>query len=109
MILSIGTGSAPSIPFKGNLKNIVQAMKSIVTQTDRTADDFYHSHPEMVQEMGLFRFNAIGLENIGLEEYQKRGDIADATQAYLDHGEVISKLESCIEALSEVHLQGIHF
>ena len=108
MVLSIGTGSPPNIPFKGNLKNIVEAMKAILFQIDTTADEFHHNHPDMVRGLGLFRFNATGLEAIGLAEHEKRGSIADATQTYLDHGETATKLESCIEVLSEVNLQGIH-
>lgn len=106
-LLSIGTGSSPQGAFKGSLKNIVKAMKKILTETDRTADDFHLAHQEMARESRLFRFNANGLESIGLEEYKKHGPIADATQEYLDKGETGIKLKNCIEKLSEVHSEGI--
>ncbi|TIA10262.1 hypothetical protein D6C81_08388 [Aureobasidium pullulans] len=92
LLISIGTGSAPNKPFKGNIKRIVDSMKAILTQTERTADDFYQSHPGMVSKELLFRFNVLqGLEDVGLEEYEAIAAIADATHSYVDKGETESK------------------
>lgn len=102
-ILSIGTGSAPGMPLKGNLKNIVDGMKKIVTETERTANNFYRSHSELVVRDLLFRFNvAHGLSTIGLQEYKEISAIADATQAYLDQGETCRNLLACISKLSAI-------
>jgi patatin-like phospholipase/acyl hydrolase len=101
LILSIGTGSAPGKPFRGNLMAIVERMKNIVTQTERTANDFYQSHNSLVTNDLLFRFNvAHNLSQIGLQEYKEMSAIADATQVYLGHGETRSKLSACISRLS---------
>ncbi|KAH6653065.1 acyl transferase/acyl hydrolase/lysophospholipase [Truncatella angustata] len=99
-ILSIGTGSAPGKSFRGNLKSVVDGLKNIVTETEKTANDFYHGHRYMVQEDLLFRFNVFhGLGHIGLEENKEISAIADATEAYLDQGETGKKLEACIGRL----------
>ena len=48
LLISVGTGSAPGGTFEGNIKDIVEAMAKIVTQTERTVDDFYHGHKSML-------------------------------------------------------------
>ncbi|KAF2186398.1 FabD/lysophospholipase-like protein [Zopfia rhizophila CBS 207.26] len=101
VMISVGTGAAPSKSFEGNLLAIVRSMKSILTQTERTANDFYHANPDMATDGRLFRFNVSrGLENIGLEEWKEIGAVVDATQSYLDQAETNEKLESCVERLS---------
>lgn len=107
IVISIGTGSGPGLAFQGNLKNIVQAMKDIVTQTERTADDFYHAHRKMVDEQCLYRFNVYhGLAEVGLEEYKEKAKIADATQTYLTQGETKQKVRACVNQLTGTHSQG---
>lgn len=107
IIVSIGTGSAPGLAFQGNIKNIVQAMKDIVNQTERTADDFYRAHRKMADQQCLYRFNVYhGLAEVGLEEYKEKAKIADATQAYLMQGETDQKVRACVNKLIEIHSQG---
>lgn len=95
LLISIGTGSAPGGPFAGSFKEVVDAMKNILTETGRTADDFYESHLAMVNDNLLFRFNVThGLTQIGLEEYQEVGSIADAMETYLNNGETGQKMRA---------------
>jgi patatin-like phospholipase/acyl hydrolase len=102
MIISVGTGAAPTKSFDGSLLAIVNSMKSILTQTERTANDFYHANQEMATDKRLFRFNVTrGLEGIGLAEYKEIGAIVDATQSYLDQAETCEKLSTCIEKLTK--------
>jgi predicted acylesterase/phospholipase RssA len=102
-IISVGTGSAPGRRFQGNIKNIVEAMKSIVTQTERTANDFFLAHQGMVSDKRLFRFNVYhGLADVGLEEWKEKARIADSTQTYLMNGETRVKVKQCIEKMSEM-------
>ncbi|KAL5320079.1 hypothetical protein ACEPPN_013141 [Leptodophora sp. 'Broadleaf-Isolate-01'] len=101
LLISIGTGSAPGKPFRGSLKTIVERMKEIVTQTERTANDFYQGHGSMVENDLLPRSNAThGLSHIGLEEFKEVSAMADATQVYLDHGETGRKVAACLRRLS---------
>jgi hypothetical protein len=103
VLISVGTGSAPGAAFQGNLKKIVEAMKSVVTQTERTANDFFLSQEAMVKDGRLFRFNVLqGLANVGLEEYKEKAKIADSTQTYLMNGETKQKLRLCVEKLSKI-------
>ena len=107
IITSIGTGSAPGLAFQGNIKNIVQAMKDIVTQTERTADDFHRAHRKMVDQKCLYRFNAYhGLAEVGLEEYKEKAKIADATQTYLMQGETNQKVRAWVDQVTGVQSQG---
>ena len=107
-LLSIGTGSAPGRPFKGNLKTVVSSLKEIVVQTEQTAEDFYHAHRHMASEDLLFRFNVYhGLADIGLEEYREIPAIADATEEYLGKGETVKKLDACIGRLRASLSEGI--
>jgi predicted acylesterase/phospholipase RssA len=102
VMVSVGTGAAPSRSFEGNLLSIVKSMKNIVAQTERTANDFFHANQEMMTERRLFRFNVTsGLEHVKLAEYEEVGAIADATQVYLDLAETCEKLGACVERLSE--------
>ncbi|KAH0562548.1 hypothetical protein GP486_002769 [Trichoglossum hirsutum] len=98
VFISIGTGSAPSGAFEGNLKIIIEAMKEIVTQTERISTEFAESHPELLLRNCFFRFQVFhGLETVGLEEYKEKAKIADATQSYLDIWETKKKVEDCVE------------
>jgi hypothetical protein len=108
LLISIGTGSAPGKPFKGNIKAIIESMKEILLQTERIADDFHHGHPDMVKENLLFRFNVThGLAHIGLEEYKEIGAIVDATQTYLSNSETCKKVSECIGKFAGVNAEGI--
>lgn len=93
--------------FQGNIKNIVQAMKDIVTQTERTADDFNRAHRKMVDQNRLYRFNVYhGLAEVGLEEFKEKARIADATQTYLMQGETDQRIRACVDQLTGYHVQG---
>ncbi|KAL9118731.1 MAG: hypothetical protein Q9187_004721 [Circinaria calcarea] len=107
ILISVGTGSAPGPTLDGNIKHIVEALAKIVTQTEQTADNFYHGHERMVAQNLLYRFNVYhGLSDIGLEESQEKAKIADATQTYLMNGESRQKVRRCVEQLCEVTPQG---
>lgn len=107
IIVSIGTGSAPGMTFQGNIKKIVEAMKEIVTQTERTADDFHRAHGKMVAQQCLYRFSVYhGLAEVGLEEYKEKAKIADATQTYLMQGETGQKVRACVDQFTGFHLEG---
>jgi predicted acylesterase/phospholipase RssA len=106
-ILSIGTGSAPGKAFEGKLKDIVEAMKIIVTETEQKAQDFSDNHRNLVDDNMLFRFNVYhGLKEVGLEEYKEIPAMADATETYLDHLDTRKQLRTCVSKLSQILQQG---
>jgi len=107
LLISIGTGSAPGPSFQGSIANIVEAMKQIVTETQNTANNFMLDHGNMVEKDLLFRFNVDqGLADVGLEEYKKRREIADATQAYLYSAETRRKWSKCVPKLRRMDPEG---
>ena len=107
-ILSIGTGCAPDKSFGGHaIVSIVEAMKAIVTETERTAEAFLRAHTSLVEENLLFRFNVNqGLKEIGLEEFKETAAIATATQTYLGKYEIGRKMSLCVDKLSQLLQQG---
>ena len=101
VLLSIGTGSAPGLPYEGNILNMVEAMKDIVTQTERTANDFALGQSNMTSRGLLYRFNVFhGLADVGLDEYREKAKIADTTRSYLIDGETLKKVKACIDRLA---------
>ena len=108
VLVSIGTGSAPGGAFKGNINKIIEAMKQIVTQTERTANDFFLAHEAMTKEGRLYRFNVFhGLADVGLEEWQEKAKIADATKVYLERGETREKVRLCVDNICKPGPQSV--
>ena len=107
LLISIGTGIAPGKRLAGNMKEVVDAITNILTETERTANDFHKDHRDMVKDNLLFRFNVTrGLAQIGLAEYLEVGPITDATETYLDEGETGQKMRACVGILLETRSEG---
>lgn len=100
ILVSIGTGRGPLKPFQGNLKNIVEAMKKLMTDSQKAHDDFSNSHHSMVDRNLFFRFNVYpGLEDVGLHEYAQVDKIESATEDYLKNGDTRRVFNWCIRML----------
>ena len=107
VIVSVGTGSPPNKTFNGNIKNVIEAMKALVTETDRTTRDFQETHRDLVDDGLFFRFtvgNKLG--HIGLEEYKEIAAIADATQGYLDEPDTKLKMRKCLVQTGDSVISG---
>ncbi|KAL2842053.1 hypothetical protein BJY01DRAFT_249287 [Aspergillus pseudoustus] len=103
LLISIGTGEAPHRAFAGGILKVLHQLTKLATETEETANQFYLSHPEMVDAERYFRFNVThGLAEVKLEEYQQTGKIADATESYLDTGEANRKFKRCVMRLLEI-------
>jgi hypothetical protein len=108
VMVSIGTGSAPGGAFRGNLKKIIDAMKEIVTETEKTDNNFFRAHKAMVVKNRLYRFNVFhGLTDVGLEEWKEKEKIANATQTYLERGDIQRLANLCIEQLCKPGSPGV--
>jgi hypothetical protein len=100
ILVSIGTGRGPLKPFRGNLKNIVDAMKKLVTDSQKAHDDFSNSPRNMVDRNLFVRFNVYpGLEDVDLHEYAQAEKIEGATQDYLHNSETQRVFNRCIRML----------
>src|SRR3569833_496320 len=106
LLISIGTGESSGITLGGNLPTLAKRMAKLVTQTERAAEDFLLSHPEMTNNGLYFRFNVPGLNSIGLEEYKEIEAIGANTLAYLSRPDTGSKLSACVQKLQYVQPRG---
>ncbi|KFY85790.1 hypothetical protein V498_07664 [Pseudogymnoascus sp. VKM F-4517 (FW-2822)] len=105
VVTSIGNGEPPGTNFSGNLKQIANSIAEIVTDCDRTADDFYNRKEYMIDKGCYFRLSVThGLGSIGLEEHDHINEITDRTEVYLSRGEPRTKLNMCIRALLQEHV-----
>lgn len=101
-ILSIGTGDAPGGSFQGSMKDIVNRLKEIVTDSEHTNNTFFAQHQDMMRNNLLFRFNVPGLAEIGLEEAQQKSTIIARTQSYIERVEILTKASNCLNMLASV-------
>lgn len=84
-IVSIGTGQPPAKPWGNNALEVIDTLKAVATETERTATRFRNSQDGQKWGSRYFRLNVDrGLENIGLEEHTKRDQLVTATRIYLD-------------------------
>jgi len=72
----------------------------IVTGTEAIEKKFMARWDKHFDEKQYFRFNVEqGLQNIGLEEYRKKGVIEAASEGYLTHTAQKFRVRDCIQNL----------
>lgn len=92
-IISVGTGEPSLKAFGDDILSIGKTLLQVSTDANTTASRFPASHPEFAsgtdRTLHIYqRFNVRkGLENIKLQDADKMGEIASATQKYLEDGE----------------------
>jgi hypothetical protein len=76
---------APQAPFK---LEVARYCISCLTNCEIVHHDVCLQYPDRIKdEENYFRFNVPqGMSEIGLEEWEKIGDIIDLTQMYMEHG-----------------------
>ena len=98
-IVSIGTGNPGTSAVGTRPLTIVNTLKEITTQTENTEQMFAMNHRDLLDKTNVryFRFNVEqGLQNVGLEEFERHGDITNATARYLnDDQRVKYQLRDC--------------
>ncbi|KAF7507643.1 hypothetical protein GJ744_010196 [Endocarpon pusillum] len=97
--ISIGTGNPGKKPFDDSItKFLGQTVVQIATETENTEKKFIARWARHFDEKRYFRFNVEqGLQEIGLEEYKKKGAIEAATQGYLTHMAQQFRVRDCIQ------------
>jgi predicted acylesterase/phospholipase RssA len=97
--ISIGTGNPGIKPFEDSLmKFLGQTIVEIATETEHTETKFIARYGRLYDEKRYFRFNVEqGLQDIGLEEYEKKGAIEGAAEKYLKHTAQKLRLRDCIQ------------
>ena len=99
-IVSIGTGQSPSTPWGDNTLKVVGTLKALATETEKTENRFRVSHEGRKWKNLYFRFNVErGLEKIGLEEHNKKAELATATRIYLNQRDIQEHIASFLETV----------
>ena len=101
--ISIGTGNPGTSPVEDSVwKMFSKTLTAIVTETERTAETFQRKHRGLFDRQRCFRFNVDqGLQNVGLEEYQKRKEIVSATSEYMESQRMQAPMRKCAEAMGD--------
>ncbi|CAI6341293.1 unnamed protein product [Periconia digitata] len=101
-LVSIGTGKPSLKPFGKSVVDIGQTIVSNATNTEKVAERFERQRASLFDKNQAFRFNVSeGLENVGLEEADRLGEITAATRRYIAKQETLVKATVCAEALKE--------
>ena len=85
--ISIGTGKPATEAFEENIfKFLGKTVVEIATETEATEKKFIRRWTEHYDNNRYFRFNVDrGLQTVGLEEYDKLGEIESAVEEYLTY------------------------
>jgi predicted acylesterase/phospholipase RssA len=99
--ISIGTGNPGKKAFEDSMiKFIGQTVVEIATETENTERRFIARWAKHFDQKRYFRFNVDqGLQNIGLDEYKKKGAMEAATEGYLTHMTQKFRVRDCIQNL----------
>jgi hypothetical protein len=99
--VSVGTGNPGKKPFKNSMiKFLGETLVEISTETTNTEKKFITRWAKHFDEKRYFRFDVEqGLQNIGLDEYQRKGAIEAATESYLIHTALKFWVRDCIQNL----------
>lgn len=100
-VVSIGTGIPNSRPVRDDIFGIWTTLTNLATETERTAQRFHRDKSDLYDEGRYFRFNVDqGLQEIGLEEAKKKGEIAQATRDYIESQTVFRQMQACANNLA---------
>ncbi|PGG95771.1 hypothetical protein GX51_08124 [Blastomyces parvus] len=99
--ISIGTGNPGKEAFKDNIVGFLgETVVRIATETEATERKFIARWAKHFDEKRYFRFNVEqGLQDIGLEEYKRKGAIEAASEGYLTHMAQKLRVRDCIQNL----------
>ena len=101
-VISIGTGVPGIEPFGSSLKAIAKSIVAISTETEETAKVFRRTHENLVKSERYFRFNVThGLEVIGLERTDRKDDIVNITNLYLEEDSTDELMKRCVNTLKQ--------
>lgn len=99
--ISIGTGNPGIKAFKDDLLGFLsKTMVEIATETESTEAEFIARFRGLYDEKRYFRFNVEqGLQDVGMDEYNKKGTIEAVTEGYLSHQAQIFQVRACVRNL----------
>jgi len=101
-LVSIGTGIPSLNAIRDDALHIKDTLIALATETEQTAERFHRDKGALSDEGRYYRFNVVrGLEDIGLEESKKKGEIAAATDRYINSQDVFRQMQACASRLFE--------
>jgi predicted acylesterase/phospholipase RssA len=106
VLISLGTGISSDKVFNPNFTNVGIQLADLATQTEKEADAFFRKDGAQAhRSRRYFRFNVPNIGDIALDEAKELNKIKNATEKYLNEGEVGLKIQSCSEQLAEGELR----
>ena len=100
-LVSIGTGVPSLKPFTGSLKSLGLTLKDIAVETEETNVRFKRAWPHLFASGRGVRFNADGLDDVGLEEVKSINYIIAATKRYVSQPDVVVDMGKAAKCLAE--------
>ncbi|KAI0894026.1 acyl transferase/acyl hydrolase/lysophospholipase [Annulohypoxylon nitens] len=99
-LISIGTGVPSLKPFQDGVLDMGKALVALSTESEETAERFHQDKATLDNDGRYYRFNVIrGLEVIGLQESERKKEIAAATLRYITSQAVFNKIKACAEKM----------
>jgi hypothetical protein len=104
-VLSVGTGDPGMIPLEEkSWKFLSKSLVAIATDTESQAERFGQEHRALLKQNNLryYRWSVQqGLQDVGLEEFKKKGQIEAATEKYMRPRERKVEVQTCAEVLRD--------
>lgn len=101
-LISIGTGTKPSDPLRGNALKFAKAMARLVTETESTWIRFHETHKYLAQQDMLFRYSVPDIGLVGLGDYKKIDSLSTTTQRFLQGKAIGEYITKCASKVIEI-------
>ncbi|KZL79415.1 ankyrin repeat protein, partial [Colletotrichum incanum] len=101
-LVSIGTGTKPSVPLRGNLIHIARTLTKLVTETEETWSRFKGTHKDMLEDSLLFRYSVPELGGVDLGNYKLMGMVRHNTERHLKEASTEKYVMACAEKMVEI-------
>lgn len=101
-LISIGTGTKPSVPLRGNLIHMARTLTKLVTETEETWSRFKGTHKNMLEDSHLFRYSVPGLGGVDLGNYKLMGMVRTNTERHLREASTEKYVMTCADKVLEI-------
>ncbi|KAK1515211.1 uncharacterized protein CCOS01_13404 [Colletotrichum costaricense] len=101
-LISIGTGTKPSVPLRGNLIHLARTLTKLVTETEETWNRFKGSHKEMLKDSLLFRYSVPELGGVDLGNHKLMGMVRTNTERHLREAATEKYVTACAKKIVEI-------
>jgi len=100
-LVLVGTGVLLLMPFKGDLIGIGKSLLAIAIEMEKTVERFCRDKLRLDEAGRYYRFNVLrGLEDIRLEELERKNAIIAAIDRYIELQVVFKQMKACADNMS---------